>query len=121
MTEFDILVIGGGINGAGIARDAAGRGYSVCLAEAGDFAGGTSSASTKLFHGGLRYLQDGDLSRIRNMARERTTWMKIAPHLVHPLTCLTPTRRKLSRSRLALGVAAQVQRQLAACGDIVQQ
>ena len=55
--HFDIMVVGGGINGAGIARDAAGRGYSVCLCDAGDFGGGTSSASTKLVHGGLRYLE----------------------------------------------------------------
>jgi glycerol-3-phosphate dehydrogenase len=55
--HYDVFIIGGGINGCGIARDAAGRGFSVCLCEAGDFAGGTSSASTKLVHGGLRYLE----------------------------------------------------------------
>jgi glycerol-3-phosphate dehydrogenase len=102
---FDILVIGGGIHGAVAAWDAALRGLSVALIERGDFGSGTSQNSLKIIHGGLRYLQDGNLSRIRTMARERTTWMKIAPHLVHPLTCLTPTRQKLSRSRLALGVA----------------
>ncbi len=103
--NFDVLVIGGGIHGAVAAWDAALRGLSVALIERGDFGGATSQNSLKIVHGGLRYLQDGNLARIRTMARERTTWMRIAPHLVHPLTCLTPTRRKLSRSRLALGVA----------------
>src|SRR5262245_17839288 len=102
---FDVLVIGGGIHGAIAAWDAALRGLSVALIERGDFGSATSQNSLKIIHGGLRYLQDGNLARIRTMARERATWMKIAPHLVHPLTCLTPTRQKLSRSRLALGVA----------------
>lgn len=103
--SFDLLVIGSGIHGAVAAWDAALRGLSVALIERGDFGSATSQNSLKIVHGGLRYLQDGNLSRIRTMARERTTWMRIAPHLVHPLTCLTPTRQKLSRSRLALGVA----------------
>lgn len=102
---FDVVVIGGGIHGAVAAWDAALRGLSVALIERGDFGSATSQNSLKIIHGGLRYLQDGNLARIRTMARERTTWMRIAPHLVHPLTCLTPTRQKLSRSRLALGVA----------------
>lgn len=102
---FDVLVIGGGIHGAVAAWDAALRGLSVALIERGDFGCATSQNSLKIVHGGLRYLQDGNLSRIRTMARERTTWMRIAPHLIHPLTCLTPTRQKLSRSRLALSVA----------------
>lgn len=102
---FDVLIIGGGIYGAVAAWDAALRGLSVALIEQGDFGSATSQNSLKIVHGGLRYLQDGNLSRIRTMARERTTWMRIAPHLVHPLTCLTPTRQKLSRSRLALGIA----------------
>lgn len=102
---FDVLVIGSGIHGAVIAWDAVSRGLSVALIERGDFGCGTSQNSLKLIHGGLRYLQDGKLSRIRTMARERTTWMKIAPHLVHPLTCVTPTRKKISRSRLALRTA----------------
>lgn len=105
---FDLLIVGGGIHGAVAAWDAALRGLSVALIERGDFGNATSQNSLKIIHGGLRYLQDGNLSRIRTMAKERTTWMKIAPHLVHPLTCLTPTRQKLSRSRLALGVALTV-------------
>ena len=103
--KFDILVIGGGIHGAIAAWDAALRGLSVGLIERGDFGSGTSQNSLKIIHGGLRYLQDGNLSRIRTMARERSTWMKIAPHLVHPLTCLIPTTQKLSHSRLAMGFA----------------
>ena len=102
---FDILVVGGGIHGAVAAWDASLRGLSVALVERGDFGSATSQNSLKIIHGGLRYLQDVNLSRVRTMAKERTTWMKIAPHLVHPLTCLTPTRQKLSRNRLALGMA----------------
>ena len=103
--KFDILVIGGGIHGAITAWDAALRGVSVGLIERGDFGSGTSQNSLKIIHGGLRYLQDGNLSRIRTIARERTTWMKIAPHLIHPLTCLIPTTQKMSRSRVAMGFA----------------
>ena len=103
--RFDILVIGGGIHGAITAWDAALRGLSVGLIERGDFGSRTSQNSLKIIHGGLRYLQDGNLLRIRTMARERTTWMRIAPHLVHPLTCLMPTTQKMSRSRLAMTVA----------------
>lgn len=103
--KFDVLVVGGGIHGALTAWDAALRGVSVALIERGDFGSGTSQNSLKIIHGGLRYLQDGNLSRIRMMARERTTWMKIAPHLIHPLSCLMPTTQKMSRSRLAMGFA----------------
>jgi glycerol-3-phosphate dehydrogenase len=103
--KFDVLVVGGGIHGAITAWDAALRGLSVALIDRGDFGSGTSQNSLKIIHGGLRYLQDGNLSRIRTMARERTTWMRIAPHLVHPLTCLIPTTQKMSRSRLAMGLA----------------
>jgi glycerol-3-phosphate dehydrogenase len=103
--KFDILVIGGGIHGAITAWDAALRGVSVGLIERGDFGSGTSQNSLKIIHGGLRYLQDGNLSRIRTMARERTTWMKIAPHLIHPLACIVPTTQQMSRSRMAMGFA----------------
>ena len=103
--KFDVLVVGGGIHGAITVWDAALRGLSVALIERGDFGSGTSQNSLKIIHGGLRYLQDGNLSRIRMMTRERTTWMKIAPHLIHPLPCLIPTTQKISRSRLAMGVA----------------
>ncbi|MEO8354732.1 MAG: glycerol-3-phosphate dehydrogenase/oxidase [Chloroflexota bacterium] len=103
--QFDVVVIGGGIHGALTAWDATLRGLSVALIERGDFGGATSQNSLKIIHGGLRYLQDGNLARIRTMARERTTWMKIAPHLIHPLPCLTPTYPKLTRSQLAMKVA----------------
>jgi glycerol-3-phosphate dehydrogenase len=105
---FDVLVVGGGIHGAVAAWDATLRGLSVALIERGDFGAATSQNSLKTIHGGLRYLQDGNIARIRTMARERTTWMKIAPHLVHPLTCLMPTRNKFSRSRLAMRAALTV-------------
>src|SRR4026209_2094887 len=98
--KFDVLVVGGGIHGTITAWDAALRGLSVALIERGDFGSATSQNSLKIIHGGVRYLQDGTLARVRTLARERATWMKIAPHLIHPLTCLTPTRQKLSRSRL---------------------
>lgn len=103
--KFDILVIGGGIYGAITAWDAALRGVSVGLIERGDFGSGTSQNSLKIIHGGLRYLQDGNLSRIRMMARERAAWMKIAPHLIHPLACVIPTTHKMSRSRFVMAVA----------------
>src|SRR3546814_13397559 len=82
--SFDIFVIGGGINGAAIARDAAGRGLSVGLAERGDFGGGTSSASTKLLHGGLRYREFGDFGLVKKALNERSVIFDSAPHLAWP-------------------------------------
>ena len=87
---FDLIVIGAGINGAGIARDAAMRGLRVLLLDKGDLGGGTSSASTRLIHGGLRYLEHGEFGLVRESLRERETLMKIAPHLVRPLPLLVP-------------------------------
>jgi glycerol-3-phosphate dehydrogenase len=89
---YDIAVIGGGINGCGIARDAAGRGASVVLLEAGDLAGGTSSASTKLIHGGLRYLEQHEFALVRESLAERERIWGIAPHLVQPLRFILPHR-----------------------------
>jgi glycerol-3-phosphate dehydrogenase len=83
--EFDVLVIGGGITGAGVALDAASRGYSVALLERADFAQGTSSRSSKLVHGGLRYLQHFDLGLVREALLERQLLVALAPHLVRPL------------------------------------
>jgi glycerol-3-phosphate dehydrogenase len=83
--EFDVAVVGGGITGAGVALDAAARGYSVALVERGDFACGTSSRSSKLVHGGLRYLQSFDLGLVREALLERALMVHLAPHLVHPL------------------------------------
>lgn len=88
--KYDLCVIGGGINGAGIARDAAGRGLKVLLVEQNDLASGTSSASTKLIHGGLRYLEYYEFSMVREALQERETLLKIAPHLIHPLDFVLP-------------------------------
>jgi glycerol-3-phosphate dehydrogenase len=91
---FDLLVIGGGINGAGIARDAAMRGFRVALVEKGDFASGTSSKSSKLIHGGVRYLQQGDLRLVFTSCRERDLLRRrLAPHLVRPLAFVFPVYR----------------------------
>ncbi|MGI8557933.1 MAG: FAD-dependent oxidoreductase [Solirubrobacteraceae bacterium] len=88
--QFDIVVIGGGITGAGVALDAASRGYSVALVEQADFASGTSSRSSKLVHGGLRYLQSFDLGLVREALLERQLMVKLAPHLVRPLALVVP-------------------------------
>src|SRR5437588_2773420 len=82
---YDVLVIGGGITGAGVALDAASRGYSVALVEKADFGAGTSSRSSKLVHGGLRYLQNFDLGLVREALLERQLLVTLAPHLVKPL------------------------------------
>jgi glycerol-3-phosphate dehydrogenase len=103
--EHDVLVIGAGIYGACVAWDAALRGLSVALVDKGDFGNATSANSLKTIHGGLRYLQDVNPRLMRTMARERTTWMRIAPHTVHPLPCLTPTYEKFSRSRTTFAAA----------------
>ncbi|MEE4200356.1 glycerol-3-phosphate dehydrogenase [Erythrobacter sp.] len=87
---YDLLVIGGGINGAGIARDAAMRGLSVCLVEKDDLAAATSSASTKLVHGGLRYLEHGELRLVRESLIERERLLAIAPHIIWPLRFVLP-------------------------------
>ena len=89
-TSRDLLIIGGGINGAGIARDAAGRGLSVVLCEQGDIAGATSWASSKLIHGGLRYLEHGNFGLVRESLMERETLLRIAPHLTRPLRFIMP-------------------------------
>ena len=90
MQTCDILVIGGGINGAGIARDAAGRGLRVLLCEKGDLAGATSSSSTKLIHGGLRYLEYYEFRLVREALKERERLLRIAPHIVWPLRFVLP-------------------------------
>ncbi|RKI36736.1 FAD-dependent oxidoreductase, partial [Corallococcus sp. AB049A] len=85
-----LLVIGGGINGAGIARDASGRGLRVLLCEQHDLAAHTSSASSKLIHGGLRYLEQGEFGLVRKALGEREVVRRQAPHLVHPLRFVLP-------------------------------
>jgi glycerol-3-phosphate dehydrogenase len=90
MADYDLAIIGGGINGVGIARDAAGRGARVLLLEQHDLASGTSSASTKLIHGGLRYLERGALLMVREALSERETLLRMAPHLVRPMRFVLP-------------------------------
>ncbi|HTL06241.1 MAG TPA: FAD-dependent oxidoreductase, partial [Gemmatimonadales bacterium] len=86
----DLLVVGGGITGAGIARDAALRGIAVTLVEARDFGSGTSSRSSRLIHGGLRYLEQGRLRLVLESLRERAVLLRLAPHLVRPLSFILP-------------------------------
>src|ERR687898_2424424 len=97
---FDLVVIGAGINGAGVARDAAMRGLKVLLLDKGDIGGGTSAWSTRLIHGGLRYLEHGELGLVRESLREREILLRIAPHLVRPLPILLPIYRGDKRGRL---------------------
>lgn len=92
---YDIAIIGGGINGAGIARDAAGRGLSVYLCEKGDLAQGTSSASTKLIHGGLRYLEFYEFRLVREALKEREVLLQSAPHIIWPLEFVLPHNGRL--------------------------
>ncbi len=101
-TEFDLIVIGAGINGAGITRDAAMRGLSVLLLDKGDIGGGTSSWSTRLIHGGLRYLEHGEFGLVRESLRERESLLKIAPHLVRALPMLVPIYDHARRGRLTI-------------------
>jgi glycerol-3-phosphate dehydrogenase len=90
MADFDLAIIGGGINGAGIARDAAGRGLRVLLVEQNDLASGTSSASSKLIHGGLRYLEHGALRLVREALAERELLLRMAPHVIWPMRFVLP-------------------------------
>jgi glycerol-3-phosphate dehydrogenase len=101
--RFDVVVIGGGITGAGVALDAASRGYSVALVEREDYAVGTSSRSSKMVHGGLRYLQNFDLGLVREALLERQLMVQLAPHLVYPTPFLVPTLGDDKRNRL-LGI-----------------
>ncbi|MFA7693803.1 MAG: FAD-dependent oxidoreductase, partial [Candidatus Hydrogenedentales bacterium] len=89
-TLWDIIIIGGGATGVGVAVDAAARGYRVILLEAHDFGKGTSSRSTKLVHGGVRYLQQGNVSLVLDALRERGIMRNNAPHLVHDLAFIVP-------------------------------
>ena len=104
--EFDIAVIGGGINGAGIARDAALRGLKVALFEKSDFGSGTSSWSSRLIHGGLRYLEYGEIPLVFESLRERRLLRELAPHLVDGLSISIPvyrsSRRGLTMIRLGM-------------------
>lgn len=112
-SRFDVLVIGGGITGAGVARDAAMRGLEVALVEKNDFASGTSSRSSRLVHGGIRYLEYAQVGMVRESVRERETLLRIAPHLVHRLEFTWPVYRKARISRTRLRVALAVYNVLA--------
>jgi glycerol-3-phosphate dehydrogenase len=102
--RFDVVVIGGGVTGAGIARDAALRGLSVALVEAQDFASGTSSRSSKMIHGGLRYLPQGHLKLVRETASERQVLRRIAPHLAKPQRYLIPAKSARSLAAMRAGL-----------------
>lgn len=106
MQPADLLVIGGGINGTGIARDAAMRGLRTVLVEQNDLGSGTSSRSSRLIHGGLRYLEQGEFGMVLEANRERRTLQRIAPHLVWPLPFVFPVHRgdRITRWRLAAGM-----------------
>jgi glycerol-3-phosphate dehydrogenase len=100
----DVLVVGGGITGAGVAREAALAGWNVVLLEKGDFASGTSSRSSKLVHGGVRYLAQGDVGLVKEAARERAVLRRIAPHLVRPVRMLIPVGSRRAKLKMAAGL-----------------
>jgi glycerol-3-phosphate dehydrogenase len=104
-TEFDVLVVGGGVVGAGAALDAASRGLSVALVEADDWAAGTSSRSSKLVHGGLRYLEQLEFKLVREALKERGLLLRrLAPHLVRPVPFLFPLKKQWERAYVGAGV-----------------
>jgi glycerol-3-phosphate dehydrogenase len=106
--EYDVVVVGGGMAGAGVARDLALRGLSVALVEKGDFASATTSLSSKLIHGGLRYLELFDFALVRESLRERETLRRLAPHLVRPLPFLVPIYRGSSRSLVKVRIGLKL-------------
>lgn len=101
---FDVIVIGGGITGAGVARDAALRGLSCLLLEKGDFASGTTSKSTRLIHGGLRYLAQFEMNLVAESLRERSILRRLAPYLIHPVPILIPIYRHDAHGRIVLSI-----------------
>ena len=101
---FDVMVIGGGATGVSVALDSASRGYSTALLERGDFADGTSSRSTKLIHGGVRYLRQGHIGLVRESLRERRLLMQNAPHLVHALPILVPAYSRWQQLKFTAGL-----------------
>src|SRR5687767_14475130 len=104
-TQFDLLIVGAGIFGACAAWDASLRGLSVAVVDQDDFGAATSANSLRIVHGGLRYLARGDFRRMRESIRERSTLLRIAPGLVHPLEILVPTYGHAARGRLAHAAA----------------
>jgi glycerol-3-phosphate dehydrogenase len=106
--EYDVVIVGGGMAGAGVARDLALRGVSAALIEKGDFASATTSQSSKLIHGGLRYLELFDFSLVRESLRERETLRRLSPHLVRPLPFLVPVYRESSRSLIKVRIGLKL-------------
>src|SRR5919201_3074917 len=106
--SYDVVVIGGGMAGAGVARDLALRGVGVALVDKGDFASGTTSRSSKLVHGGLRYLELFDFGLVRESLRERETLRRLAPHLIRPLPFLVPIFRESSRSLIKVRIGMKL-------------
>ena len=106
--EFDLVIVGGGIFGICAAWDASQRGLSVALVERGDFAAATSANCFKMIHGGIRYLQHGDIARVRESARERSALLRVAPHLAAPLPIVVPTHGSTTQGKafLRAGVLA---------------
>src|SRR5437870_1581094 len=116
--RFDILVIGGGITGCGIARGAAMRGLTVALVEKGDFAGGTSSRSSRLIHGGVRYLEHGQIRLVFEASAERRRLLRLAPHLVQPLEFIWPVYAHARVPRWKLGAGLWLYDALAAFRNV---
>src|SRR6266478_3527692 len=106
--EYDVVIVGGGMAGAGVARELALRGVSVALVEKGDFASATTSQSSKLIHGGLRYLELFDFGLVQESLRERHTLRRLAPHLVRPLPFLVPIYRESSRSLIKVRIGLKL-------------
>jgi glycerol-3-phosphate dehydrogenase len=106
--HFDLVIIGGGITGACLAADATLRGMSVALVEQGDFGAATSASSSKLLHGGLRYLQQGAINKVRESALERVFFQMLAPHLTHYVPFLVPTYRSLGKSMMVMKTAMTI-------------
>ncbi|MGH8323059.1 MAG: FAD-dependent oxidoreductase, partial [Steroidobacteraceae bacterium] len=107
-TRYDVLVIGAGASGAATAREACLRGFTTCLIEREDFGGGTSAHCFKVVHGGIRYLQHGDIPRLRHSCRERAILLRIAPHLVAPLPFAVPTFGRGRSSQWFLGTGMRL-------------
>lgn len=118
--HFDLLVVGGGVTGAGIARDAALRGLSVALVERGDFAEGTSSRSSKLIHGGLRYLEQGEVGLVHEAVRERQRLLRLAPHLARPQSFVVPVFKHSKHSVLLLDLGLTIYDMLAAFSGVLR-
>ena len=104
--RFDVLVIGGGITGTGIALDAASRGFSVALVEKDDFASGTSGRSSRMIHGGLRYLEQYEVGLVHEALRERKILRQLAPHLIRPLPVFLPAASPGDLAKYSLGLTA---------------